>query len=498
VSEDDRASQVAGLGFDAAVWEVWPNLCAGATIVLVDEEVRTSPERLRDWILRKRVTIGFVPTVHAGAMMRMPWPQATALRILLTGGDTLHQGPVADLPFVVVNNYGPTECTVVSTSTKISAGEEEPPSIGCAIQGARVYLLDESGIPVADGVAGEIYVGGSGVGRGYRNMRDATARSFLRDPFAEAPGARMFRTGDRALRLADGELRFLGRQDRQVKIRGQRLELDEIGALLSQHPAVEFATATVVSAGNGEKHLVGYILPRREMKMPTIQDLQAYLRQRLPEYMVPATVVRLEEIPLSPSGKVDYGRLPRPEAASAVAGQLLVIARQLLESNMLREDENLFLAGGDSLLGMQLAMKVQSEFGLKIDLQQLFEAPTVLELSLLLERLQHEQRLTAIWKEVLCRETGGVDEDFFLIGGSERRAAAVCERMATETGSKITAGEFRSHPTIRRQAELALGWMGTPHSLPPGVLALKLQGNRTRIFWAHYLSANLARAIGDE
>ena len=219
VTQQDRASHVAGLGFDASVWEVWPNLCAGATVVLAEEEARYSPELLQAWMVRERVTVGFVPTVHASAMIRMQWPPETALRCLLTGGDTLQEGPAADLPFRVINNYGPTECTVVSTAVLVRPRGDQPPSIGGAVNGASIYLLDKAGQPVPNGVSGEIYIGGAGVGRGYRNMEDATTKAFMPDPFSLIPGARMFRTGDRAVRTANGELQFVGRVDRQVKIR---------------------------------------------------------------------------------------------------------------------------------------------------------------------------------------------------------------------------------------------------------------------------------------
>lgn len=501
---DDRASHVAGLGFDAAVWEVWSNLCAGATVVLLDdEEARRSAEGLQGWLLRERVTIGFVPTVHAGPMMQMRWPESTALRILLTGGDTLHQGPAADLPFAVFNNYGPTECTVVSTSGVVRAGSSETPSIGSAIVGASVYLLDESGLPAVEGAAGEIYVGGGGVGRGYRHRESETEKSFLPDPFAGDPGARMFRTGDRAMRLGNGELRFLGRLDRQVKIRGQRVELDEIGVLLSRHPKVEFATAAVVSVAGREPMLVGYVLPRDTMEAPSAGELKAHLRVNLPEYMVPAALVQLKEIPLTASAKIDYARLPlpasaAPEAALTVVAKLLAIVRRLLENETLGDNEDFYLAGGDSLLGMQLVMEVQNEFGLKIGLQELFEARTVVKLTRRVERFQREKQLTAMWKEVLGGRTVGVEEDFYELGGSDELAMVLCEKMAAQTGQKMTVGDFRIHRTIRRQAEVALGWEETVQTLPPGVVAVRSRGSGKRIFWAHYLSANLARAIGDE
>ena len=149
--DSDRASHLAGLGFDAAVWEVWPNLTAGATLCIIDDDLRSSPELIQQWMIRERVTIGFVPTVHARPMMALAWPAATELRLLLTGGDALHHSPPVGLPFDVVNNYGPTECTVVATSCVLKPGSPGVPPIGHAIAGATVYLLDEQGEQVPDG-----------------------------------------------------------------------------------------------------------------------------------------------------------------------------------------------------------------------------------------------------------------------------------------------------------------------------------------------------------
>jgi len=166
VTSQDRTSHLAGLGFDAAVWEIWPHLAAGTTVCLADDAARLSPELLQQWLIRERVTIAFVPTVHASSLMAMPWPATSSLRLLLTGGDVLHRGPAVNLPFAVVNNYGPTECTVVSTSAALRPGSAGAPAIGRPITGATIYLLDEEGRPVPDGDRGENYIGGGGGGRG--------------------------------------------------------------------------------------------------------------------------------------------------------------------------------------------------------------------------------------------------------------------------------------------------------------------------------------------
>src|ERR1700722_7266183 len=371
VTRQDRASHLAGLGFDAAVWEIWPHLAAGATVCLADDAVRSSPELMQQWIIRERITIAFVPTVHAAALMAMEWPATTALRLLLTGGDVLPHAPSVKLPFDVVNNYGPTECTVVATSSVLKAGSRGAPPIGRPIAGASVYLLNEHGEQVPDGSIGEIYIGGSGVGRGYRDLPELTGQSFLPDPFtgapvAGAPGARMYRTGDRGVRRSDGEIEFRGRLDRQTKIRGQRVELDEIASVLKLHPSIDFATAITGTSDTGENELVAYLPPKENERVPSVQELQTHLLRTLPDYMVPSVFVRLQSLPLSANGKLDLTMLAPPTDANLlqrtaaggsstpIEAQLLTMAQQLLKNDALRADDNFFLAGGHSLLGMQL------------------------------------------------------------------------------------------------------------------------------------------------
>jgi amino acid adenylation domain-containing protein len=308
----DRASHLAGLGFDAAVWEIWPHLAAGATVCLADDAARLSPKLLQLWLIRDRITIAFAPTVHATALMAMSWPDTTSLRLLLTGGDVLHHGPTLNLPFSVVNNYGPTECTVVSTSALLTPGAPGAPTIGRPITGASIYVLDEERRPVPDGSRGEIYIGGGGVGRGYRNLPGASERCFLPDPFAATPVARMYRTGDFGVRRPSGEIEFCGRRDRQTKIRGIRIELDEIGGALMSHPAVDFAVAVTRTSAEGANELVAYVLPQKDATAPTVREVQQHLLERLPDYMVPATFVRLHELPLSANAKLDFKNLAPP------------------------------------------------------------------------------------------------------------------------------------------------------------------------------------------
>ena len=188
LTHKDRTSHLASLGFDAAVWEIWPTLCAGATLCIASDPVRLSTDLLQQWLIKEQITISFVPTIQATALIDREWPSRIALRFMLTGADVLPRGPRKRIPFVLVNNYGPTECTVVATSGPVMVGSDSIPTIGKPIRGARIYLLDVDGEPVPDGELGEIYIGGDGVGRGYRGLPDETQFAFLPDPFSSCSG----------------------------------------------------------------------------------------------------------------------------------------------------------------------------------------------------------------------------------------------------------------------------------------------------------------------
>jgi len=397
VTERDRASHLAGLGFDAAVWEIWPYIAAGATLCLVEDSVRTAPQLLKDWLIREGITIAFAPTITAAPLIAAEWPNETALRVLLTGGDALQRYPSSGLPFVVVNNYGPTECTVVATSTPLTPGTSGTPPIGRAISGAEIYLLDENGAQVSEGEVGEICVGGDGVGRGYRNLPELTAKYFPANPYSKQPGARMYRTGDRGVRETDGQIYFRGRLDNQVKIRGQRVELDEIANALAQHPAVEFATVITVDQ-SGEKQLAAYVMARGDSPTPTTSDLQNHLLRILPDYMIPALFLRLSGVPLSANGKVDLRSLPSiadcerlpsgPERklVSETESRLMALVRRVLGNDSVGPEDSFFLAGGHSLLGMQLLLRLRETLGVDLTLRQLFEAPTVERLAVVIDQ----------------------------------------------------------------------------------------------------------------
>jgi amino acid adenylation domain-containing protein len=433
VSAADRASQVTSPAFDATGWELWPYLTCGATVYLPADELRLSAPALRDWLVEQAITIAFLPTPLAERLIQLPWPRETALRFLLTGADTLHRYPQPGLPFTLVNNYGPTEATVVATSGPVPPVSEplaEPPSIGWAIDNTSIYILDEALRPVPWGTPGELYIGGQGVARGYRGRPELTAERFLPDPFAQQPGARMYRTGDQARFLPDGQIAFLGRLDTQVKIRGYRIELDEIATVLNQQPGI---TASVVIAREelpGEKQLVAYVVTSPEAR-PTPSQLRTALAKQLPDYMLPTIFVRLEALPLTAHGKVDRAALPPPEAseilseapetgeadkeslaalpatdeaaapANAIEQQVAEVVCSLLGRPAIDANANFFMLGGHSLLGAQLILRLTELFGVQISLHTLFTAPTVRQLAARIEQLLLE-RLATMSEQEAC------------------------------------------------------------------------------------------------
>jgi acyl-coenzyme A synthetase/AMP-(fatty) acid ligase/acyl carrier protein len=409
VTSADRASQMAGLGFDATVGETWPYLSAGASLCLADDQTMLSPEHLQSWLVSHQITIGFVPTPLAERIIVLKWPERTRLRALLTGGDTLHVHPIKGLPFTVINNYGPTECGMVTTSGVLPPSDSTTlPSIGAPIDNCQVYILDESMRPAAAGERGELYVGGVNVGRGYCNRPELTRERFLPNPFL--PGTTMYKTGDLGCYLPSGEIAFFGRIDNQVKIRGYRIELDEIAAVLNGHPAIA-ASAVVARGEREERKLIAYIIPSGS---PSRAELQECLLKTLPDYMVPATFVVLESLPLTANGKVDTSALPEPtpenmlvdqasSAASEIEASLAQVVANLLHVPEVGPEDDFFLMGGHSLLGTQLIARIRDSFGVNVPLRTLFEEPTVRGLAAEVERLLIE-RIEAMPEEEARRE----------------------------------------------------------------------------------------------
>jgi acyl-CoA synthetase (AMP-forming)/AMP-acid ligase II/acyl carrier protein len=347
------------------------------------------------------VSIAFVPTSLAEILITTEWPSPVPLRFLLTGGDTLHVFPRADLPFTTINNYGLTECTVVVSSGPVPsrAADGALPTIGKPIAGVTLHLLDAQAAPVAPGWPGEIHIGGPSVGRGYRNRPELTAARFIADPFSNASGARLYRTGDLASMLPNGELCFRGRVDNQVKVRGYRVEPEGVAAALDRHPAIASCAVIARDSAHGDKQLVAYVVASSGQTL-IADELRSFLAESLPEYMIPAYFVALNALPLNSSGKLDRNALPKatrdnslesgsfrtPTTPTEIGVAAIVAA--VLGLDQVGADDNFFTIGGHSLLAAQVVMHAQDAFGVALTVAHLFEAPTIASLAAKIEALR--------------------------------------------------------------------------------------------------------------
>jgi amino acid adenylation domain-containing protein len=405
VKASDRAAQIAGLAFDASVWDLWAYLAIGASVHVADEETRLLPEKLLAWMARNSITLSFLPTPLAEAVLDEQCPAGLSLKTLLAGGDRLRRAPREGWPFRLVNIYGPTETTVVATSAFVDAKDaasDVPPPIGRPVDNAQVYILDAGLQLAATGVAGELFIGGAGLARGYIDRPALTAERFIPHPFSVEPGARLYMTGDRVRYLPDGQIEFLGRLDEQVKVRGYRIELGEIEAALIEHDEVRETIVIAREDAPGEKRLVAYVVPRAEeannplrgtLMRQLIPSLRRALEERLPDYMIPSSFVLLDALPLTRNGKIDRRALPAPDDARPSAGDDFLEPRTPIEelltriwAEVLRVErvgvgDDFFALGGHSLLVTRMVSRVRESFGVELPVRTLFEAPTIRELA---------------------------------------------------------------------------------------------------------------------
>ncbi|MCR8717523.1 amino acid adenylation domain-containing protein [Pseudomonas syringae] len=375
-----HTASVAGFGFDAMAWEVWPALCAGAVLHLPPAQVGNEHvDELLDWWLEQPLQVSFLPTPVAEQAFRRPRQHPT-LRTLLIGGDRLRQFD-SDPGFAVINNYGPTETTVVATSGPVTPGG--PLHIGGPIANTRVYVLDEQLQPVPVGVIGELYIGGAGVARGYLNKPQMTEERFVADPFSDKVQARMYRSGDLVRWNVDGSLDYLGRNDDQVKIRGMRIELGEIEAVLARQAGVKDAVVLV----RGERLLAWYT----EVFAVEPETLREALQAHLPAHMVPLAFTRLQSLPLTSHGKLDRNALPDADlqaltgqAYEAPQGETETVMAQLWAQVLglahVGRHDNFFELGGHSLLAVSLVERLRT-IGLSVDVRVLLGQPTVAALA---------------------------------------------------------------------------------------------------------------------
>jgi amino acid adenylation domain-containing protein len=402
-----RVAQAFSISFDGSVAAIFSALVSGAAVVLAGREEVLSAVDFADLLERQEISEGLFPPSLISMLPERAYPR---LRVVGAGGETcpveLARRWSAGRRFI--NAYGPTETTVAATFYTLEGAP--PPGlarvpIGRLLPNYRGYILDRSGLPAPIGVMGELLIGGPGVGRGYLNREALTAEKFVPDPYAEdgQPGARLYRTGDLARWRPDGAIEFLGRSDTQVKIRGYRIELGEVESAVGRHPLVQACVAAAcpdpTAPDAGIQQLVAYVVPR-DGEAPDLPELRGFLRERLPEYMLPAALVVLETLPIGPAGKVDRRSLPLPGAERGPVHRELVGPRDVLEAQLrqiweevlgvhpLSIDDNFFDLGGHSLSAVRLAAQVKQHLGLDLPISTLFANPTVERLARALADLQ--------------------------------------------------------------------------------------------------------------
>ncbi len=393
-----RVLQFASFSFDAAIGEIFMALLAGATLVVSERETTMSVEAITDFINKNKISHATLPP---SLLSLMDEEKIEGKKTIISVGDSCPW----DLALrwsgkhVFFNGYGPTETTVGAIWDVVDKNylhKSVTTPIGKPIGNVKAYLLDKDMKLVPVGVEGEIYIGGYGVGRGYLNRPELTAEKFIPDPFSDNEGARLYKTGDKGKYLRDGSIEFVGRVDFQVKIRGYRIELGEIEAAINQFEHVKTSVVIAVKDSNGNERLVAYVIPDEEDF--NTEDLKEYLRDKLPDFMIPSVIIQMEAFPLSPNGKVDRKALPKPE--NIELQQTIVLPRTATEelianiwADVLKLDkvgiyQNFFEIGGHSLLATQVVSRLKESFKFEIPLKTLFDFPTVHLLAAEIEKLE--------------------------------------------------------------------------------------------------------------
>jgi natural product biosynthesis luciferase-like monooxygenase protein len=403
-----------------------------------------------------------------------------SLRALLVGGEAFPAELARELRGAVsgdiFNVYGPTETTIWSALHRLD-GPEDPVPIGRPLANTELYVLDRHLQPVPVGQAGELFIGGRGVVRGYLNRPKLTAERFLPDPFSGARGARLYRTGDLARFRPDGEVEFLGRMDHQVKVRGYRVELGEIESLLDQHPAVRTSVVVAREDTPGDQRLVAYLIPRGG-RTPQEEGLRDYLRQKLPEYMMPSAFVPLDAFPLTPNGKVDRKALPAPDRAAPAPTRVSVEPRDDLERQLLRIWEevldrrpvgvwdNFFDLGGHSLLAVRLFAQIEQALGRKLPLATLFQAPTVAQLAGVLR----EKGWSAPWSALVPIQPHGSRPPFYFVhahGGNVLGYYDLARHLGADQPFYGLQAQGLSGGDVHRFEEMAVSYVREVRLLQP-------------------------------
>ncbi|HKE58226.1 MAG TPA: amino acid adenylation domain-containing protein, partial [Pyrinomonadaceae bacterium] len=399
----DRVAHVSNVSFDAATFEIWGALLNGAALVVIDKDVALSPHEFATELQQQQISTIFLTTALFNQLASTVTGAFDSLKQVLLGGEAVDPRWVREVlkhgpPERLLHVYGPTETTTFASWQLVKSVPADASNIpiGKPLANTRLYVLDEQLQTVPSGVPGELYIGGDGVGRGYLNQPELTAARFIVDPFVARP-QRMYRTGDVVRWLPDGTLEFLRRKDQQVKLRGHRIEPGEIENILSEHEAVRESVVILREDQPGEKRLVAYLVNADSAESVSAAELRSYLKQRLPDYMVPANFVWLQSLPLTPNGKIAIAQLPPPgtesedletgEAGprSATEELLAGIYAAVLHRSTVGVRDDFFALGGHSLLATQVVSRIRECFHIELPLRALFAEPTIAGLSRLVE-----------------------------------------------------------------------------------------------------------------
>ncbi len=425
--------------FDFSVWEIWGALFYGGKLVVVPYLVSRSPDTFYQLLVEEGVTVlnqtpsAFIQLIQVEQSSHFHSKRKLNLRYVIFGGEALDLQSLklwydrhGDRNPQLVNMYGITETTVHVTYRPISLADLESRSsiIGYPILDLQVYLLDQSLQQVETGIVGEMYIEGAGLARGYLNRKELTTERFIKNPFSKNSESRLYKSGDLARYLPDGDLEYLGRIDHQVKIRGFRIELGEIETIITANPDVSQTVAMVREDRPGNKIIVAYLVPRPNAAIE-MTGVRQQLQEKLPYYMIPAAFVILESFPLTNNGKIDRGALPKPDAADLVSTAPYVAPQTIVEKQLtsmwaevlnLKQvgiDDNFFELGGHSLLAVQLVSKMEQIFNASIPLATLLKAPSIKQLVHLLQ----SEELKDAWSPLVPIQTGGSKPPLFCIHG---------------------------------------------------------------------------------
>ena len=452
----DRVLQFASMSFDIAAEEIFPSWISGASLILRPSQELETFGDFRQFIKRERLTVLNPPTAYwhewVTALTRTKEELPASVRLVVTGGEKVSPEKYGSWQETVsndirwMNGYGPTEATITATIFEPThlqdvVGRQAVP-IGRPLANIQAYLLDQHLNPVPIGVPGELYIGGDGLAHGYHNRPALTAEQFIPNPFSKKPGERLYKTGDLARYLPNSDIEFLGRIDHQVKIRGYRIELGEIEAVLEQHPKVQETIIDIWENAPGDKRLVSYFVPTQACS-PTSNELQDFLKEQLPDYMVPSAFISLETLPLTPNGKVNRQHLPRPESIKQQTSETYIVPQDQLELQLTKIWENVlnirpinlqddfFELGGHSLLAVRLFAQLEKVFGKNLPLATLFQAPTIEKLS----KVLRDEGWQAPWASLVPIQPQGSKPPFFCVhavGGNVLSLRDLAHHLGTD------------------------------------------------------------------